>query len=65
MIDQHLADQRFLAGDEPTLADCHAIYTYTAHAPRAVSLDPYANLRAWLARVEALPGFVPMKKALP
>ncbi|WP_437276659.1 glutathione S-transferase [Sorangium sp. So ce375] len=64
VIDQHLANQRFLAGDEPTLADV-AIYTYTAHAPEGgVSLDPYGNLRAWLARVEALPGFVPMKRAL-
>lgn len=63
VIDQHLANQRFLAGDEPTLADV-AIYTYTAHAPEGgVSLDPYGNLRAWLARVEALPGFVPMKRA--
>lgn len=60
VLDQQLAKQRFLTGDEPTIADL-AVYSYTAHAPEGgVSLDAYGNVRAWLARVEALPGFVPM-----
>ena len=34
---------------------------YPAHAPEGgVSLEPYPHVRAWLARVEALPGFVGM-----
>jgi glutathione S-transferase len=38
-----------------------ACYSYIAHAPEGnVSLEPYPVLRAWLARIEALPGFVPM-----
>ena len=50
----------FLAADHPTLADL-ACYAYTARAPEGgVSLEPYPNLRAWLARVEALPRFKPM-----
>ncbi|WP_438024130.1 glutathione S-transferase family protein [Sorangium sp. So ce233] len=62
VLDKHLATQRFLAGDAPTIADV-AIYTYTAHAPEGgVSLDPYTHVRAWLARVEDLPGFVPMQR---
>ena len=41
-----------------------ANYTYTAHAPEGnVSLEPYPNVRAWLGRIEALPGFVPMMKS--
>lgn len=65
VVDQHLAARRFLSGDEPTLADV-AMYTYTAHAPEGgVPLDPYGHIRAWLARVEDLPGFVPMKRTLP
>ncbi len=28
-----------------------------------VPLDAYANVRRWLARVEALPGFVPMVRS--
>ena len=52
----------FLAGDAPTVADV-ALYSYTAHAPEGgVSLEPYGNVRPWLARIEALPGFVPMRR---
>jgi glutathione S-transferase len=62
VVEPHLATRRFLAGDEPTIADV-AMYAYTAHAPEGgVSLEPYRNVRAWLARIEALPGFVPMKR---
>jgi glutathione S-transferase len=50
----------WLAGNSPTIADL-AMYTYTAHAPEGgIALDDYPALRAWLARVEALPGFEPM-----
>lgn len=50
----------FIVGRQPTIADI-ALYTYTAHAPEGnVSLADYPALRAWLARVEALPRFVPM-----
>ena len=62
LMEQHLATQAFLAGATPTIADI-ALYTYTAHAPEGgVSLQPYALLRAWLARIEALPGFVGMQR---
>ena len=50
----------WLAGPTPTIADL-ALYSYTAHAPEGgVSLEDYPAIRDWLARVEALPGFVPM-----
>jgi glutathione S-transferase len=63
VLDQALASHPFLAGATPTIADV-AMYTYTAHAPEGnVLLEPYANIRAWLARIEALPGFVPMQRA--
>jgi glutathione S-transferase len=62
VLDQALANQTFLTGRTPTIADV-AMYTYTAHAPEGdLSLEPYGNIRAWLARVEALPGFVPMRR---
>jgi glutathione S-transferase len=55
-----LTGSRFLAGGTPTIGDL-ACYSYIAHAPEGnVSLEPYPNLRAWLARIEALTGFVPM-----
>ena len=60
VMEIHLAQQPFLAGPHATLADI-ANYAYVAHAPEgSVSLDAYPHVRSWLARVEALPGFVPM-----
>ena len=62
VLDAHLAGRKFLVGGAPTIADI-AIYSYTAHAPEGgVALDSYGNVRQWLARIEALPGFVPMQR---
>lgn len=59
--ESELQQNDYLTGDAPTIADV-AAYTYIAHAPEGdVSLEPYPALRAWLKRVEALDGFVPMK----
>ncbi|MGN8252314.1 glutathione S-transferase family protein [Pseudomonas sp. SMV7] len=64
VIDAELAKSPFLAGNTPTIADI-ANYSYIAHAPEGnVSLEPYANVRNWLARIEALPGFVPMPRTV-
>jgi len=50
----------WLAGEQPTIADL-AMYAYTAHAPEGnIALEPYPAVRAWIARVEALPGFFGM-----
>lgn len=61
-LEAALTGKRFLVGDAPTVADV-AVYTYVAHAPEGgISLEPFPAVRAWIARVEALPGFVPMQK---
>jgi glutathione S-transferase len=60
VMEGELSQRPFLAGASATLADI-ANCTYVAHAPEGnVSLEPYPQVRAWLARIEALPGFVPM-----
>lgn len=62
-VDGVLNEVRFLTGASPTIADL-AAYTYIAHAPEGdVSLAPYANVRAWLARIESLQGFVGMTRS--
>lgn len=62
VMEDELANSAFLAGDKATVADV-AAYTYVAHAPEGnVSLEDYPNVRAWLARVEALPKFVGMQR---
>ncbi|HEV2268455.1 MAG TPA: glutathione S-transferase [Steroidobacteraceae bacterium] len=59
-MEAHLAEQPYLAGQQATIADL-ACYSYTAHAPEGgIPLQPYPNVRRWLARIEALPRFQPM-----
>jgi len=61
VLDAELRARAFLVGDAPTIADV-ALYSYTAHAPEGgLSLEAYPSIRSWLARIEALPGFVPMQ----
>ncbi len=61
-MDSHLATRSFLTGEQPTIADV-ALYSYSSHAPEGgIALQAYPQLRAWLARIEALPGFVGMAR---
>jgi glutathione S-transferase len=62
-LERELADKTFAVGGRPTIADV-AAYSYIAVAPEGgVTLEPYPNVRAWLARVEALPRFLPMPRS--
>jgi glutathione S-transferase len=62
LMDSELQKAPFLAGAAPTIADI-ANFSYTSLAPEGgVSLAPYPHVRAWLARIEALPNFVAMVK---
>ncbi|MBO1111553.1 glutathione S-transferase family protein [Bordetella petrii] len=61
-MDDALAASPWIAGRQPTIADV-ALYSYTARAPEGfVDLQDYARVRQWLARVEALPGFVEFQR---
>jgi glutathione S-transferase len=60
VLEQQLTERLYLVGEQATLADV-ALYSYTALAPEGdISLAPYPALRGWLARIEALPNFVPV-----
>jgi len=62
-MERHLAGRDWLAADHATIADI-AMYTYTAHAPEGgIALEPWPKLQAWLGRVEALPGFIGMRRS--
>lgn len=62
VMEAELSRSAFLAAPTPTLADV-AAYAYIAHAPEGgVSLADYPCVRGWLARIEALPNFVPMQR---
>lgn len=61
-IETALADQSFLTGAQPTLADV-AIYSYVARAPEGgIPLDGWPRIEAWISRVEDLVGFIPIVK---
>jgi glutathione S-transferase len=60
VMEAELAGRRYAVGDHASIADI-AAFSYVEHAPEGgVSLKPYPNIRAWLANVRALPGFVAM-----
>jgi glutathione S-transferase len=65
-MDNHLGSRAYLAASHPTIADL-ACYSYVAHAPEGgIALEPFPSVRAWLRRIEKVPGFKPMPaSALP
>lgn len=62
VMEAELSRRPFLVGHHATIADI-AGYSYIVNAPEGnVDLSAYPALRAWLARIEALPGFVPFQQ---
>jgi glutathione S-transferase len=61
LMDEHLARHAFFCGDAPTLADI-ALFAYTHVADEGgFVLADYPHVLGWIARIAALPGFIPMK----
>jgi len=60
LMDEHLGRSDFLVLDRITLADI-VLYAYTHVAEEGgFSLQPYPNVRAWLARVASHPAHIPI-----
>jgi len=60
VMERHLAERRFFVGERCGIADI-ALYAYTHVAEDGgFDLAPYPAVRAWLARVAAEPGHVPI-----
>jgi len=58
-LEGRLSAHDWLALDRLTIADV-ACYSYTVFAPEGgVSLKPYPEVRSWLARIQALPRYLP------
>jgi len=65
VLDRHLAGRNWIVGEGVTIADID-IYGVLVYADDAeIDLAPYANIAAWMKRVEALPGFKPPLDLLP
>jgi glutathione S-transferase len=62
VMEGHLARRTFFVGERYTIADI-ALYAYTHVAGEGgFDLAPYEHVRAWLARVAAQPGYVPITR---
>lgn len=60
-LERHLAQRQWLELERPTIADI-AVFPYVALAPDGgIDLAPYPNVCAWIGRIQALPGYRPMK----
>ena len=60
IFDAHLASNQWLEMGRVTIADC-ACFPYIARSHQGgVSLEPYPNIRAWIARIKSLPNYIPM-----
>jgi glutathione S-transferase len=61
VLDGQLESRAFIAGEAYSIADI-SLFAYASRAGEAgLSIEPYPAFRAWIARVEAQPGFgVPM-----
>ncbi|MGB5135727.1 MAG: glutathione S-transferase [Prochlorococcaceae cyanobacterium] len=60
-LERHLAGRLWLELDRPTIADL-AVFPYVALAgDGGIDLVPYPNVRAWIARIQVLPGYIPIK----
>ena len=60
-LERHVTGREFFVGNRITLADI-SLYAYTHVAPEGgFELEPYPSVRAWLDRVAAEPGHVPIE----
>jgi glutathione S-transferase len=60
-MDRHLADREFLVADRYSIADI-SLYAYTHVATEGgFELERYLAINAWLDRVAAQPGHVPIR----
>jgi len=65
VMERHLAGRAFFVGEHYSVADI-ALYAYTHVAGEGgFDLEPYGAVRAWLERVRAQPGHVPLEAARP
>jgi glutathione S-transferase len=61
VMERHLHEREYFVGERFTIADI-ALYAYTHVAHEAgFDLEPLPQVRAWIERVEAQPGVVPME----
>ena len=56
-VDKTVADQKFLVGDYPTIADIGCWGRMVFMAEGGFEISDWPHLEAWAARIKAMPGF--------
>lgn len=65
MLNRHLDESEWLANDEFSIADLFAFAYVEQHRQIDVSLDDYANVKAWFERIESRPSIANARARLP
>jgi glutathione S-transferase len=67
IVEKHLASQRFIVGEAPTIAD-FSMSAYLHYPPEEsgyVFVQSHPNIAAWLARLREIDGWAPPYEVLP
>lgn len=64
-VEREMDGKSFAVGERPTIADVAAYAYFKVSNEAGMPLDEHSSIRTWLARIEALPGFVPMERFVP
>jgi glutathione S-transferase len=67
IVDRHLHSQRFMIGEDPTIADFSMCgYLYFPEEESGLQFaERFANIRGWLERIRAMPGWADPYEILP
>lgn len=65
VVEAHLAGRTWMVGEDTTIADIDIYGVVTFAGQAGIDLADYPQVKAWGARIEALPGFKAPKDMLP
>jgi glutathione S-transferase len=57
IVEKHLAQRKFMLGDEPTIADFSMVGYHYFDEESTIDRNAFPNLRAWARRIADLPGW--------
>jgi glutathione S-transferase len=57
IVDKHLANNRFILGERPTIADFSLVGYHYYEEETTIDRHAFPNLMAWVQRIADLPGW--------
>ena len=65
IVEKHLAQQPFILGEAPTIADISMVGYLYYPEPTGIDRAGFPNIEAWTKRIAALPGWKPPYELMP